>query len=79
MSDRPEDGPSFAEKVRSIGYLSTGRTRAVISEGRSHPETGAAWKKITTEAGSTTEHNTRDDRVDATVTPESVTIIRREE
>jgi hypothetical protein len=63
---------SFAEKVRSLGYLSRGRTRPRVTEGREHPETGVPWKTVTTEAGSTTEHNTRDDRVDAVARVETV-------
>jgi len=66
----------FADKVRSLGYLSRGRTRPRITEGRTHPETGVPFKTVTTEAGSTTEHATRDDRVDAIVTPETVRLVR---
>ena len=67
----------FAEKVRSLGYLSRGRTRsATVQEGRRHPETGVPFKTTITEAGRTTEHATRDDRVDAVATPQSVTVTR---
>lgn len=66
----------FADKVRSLGYLSRGRTRPRVTEGRKHPETGVAFKTVTTEAGSVTEHNTRDPRVDAVATPETVRLVR---
>lgn len=48
----------FADKVRSIGYLSRGRTRdRVISEGRAHPESGKPFKTVRDEAGNdVTEH-----------------------
>lgn len=67
----------FADKVRSLGYLSRGRTRSQrVVEGRHHPETGVAFKTTVTEAGRTTEHATRDDRVDAVATPQTVTVVR---
>lgn len=68
---------SFRDKVRSLGYLSKGRTRARVVEGRSHPETGVPFKTVVTEAGSTTEHNTKDDRVDALIVPQTVTMTRK--
>lgn len=65
----------FAEKVRSLGYLSGGRTRSArVVEGRQHPETGVPYKTTITEAGHTTEHATRDDRVDAVATVQTVTV-----
>lgn len=66
----------FADKVRSLGFLSGGRTRTRVQEGRAHPETGVPYKTTTTEAGVTTEHATRDDRVDVVARPETVTITR---
>lgn len=58
----------FAEKIRSIGFLRGGRTRARVSEGKQHPETGVPYKATTDEAGNTTtEHSTRDDRVDVQI------------
>lgn len=67
----------FADKVRSLGVLSGGRTRDTrIREGRSHPATGVPYKTTITEAGRVTEHATRDDRVDAVVTPTTVTVTR---
>lgn len=66
----------FADKVRSLGYLSRGRTRTRITEGRAHPETGVPFKTTITEAGRVTEHATADDRVDAVATPASLTVTR---
>lgn len=67
----------FAEKVRSLGYLSGGRTRSArVREGRQHPETGVPYKTTITEAGRITEHNTKDDRVDAVATPQTLTVVR---
>jgi hypothetical protein len=63
----------YRDKLLGIGVISK-RTRTQVSEGRQHPETGVAWK-ATTEPGSgltTTEHNTKDDRVDALVRPKTV-------
>lgn len=63
------------EKMRSIGVIGK-RTRTQVIEGREHPETGVPYKTTCTEAGSTTEHATRDDRVDVVARPESVTVVR---
>lgn len=65
----------FREKLLTLGVISK-RTRPVVREGREHPETGKAWKSVSTDAGTVTEHNTKDDRVDALVTPQTVTITR---
>jgi hypothetical protein len=65
----------FREKALTLGVISK-RTRPVVREGREHPETGVAWKSVSTEAGTVTEHNTADDRVDALVTPQTVTLTR---
>jgi hypothetical protein len=63
----------FAEKVRSLSITKGGRPRDTrVREGREHPETGVAYKTTITEVGRTTEHNTRDDRVDVLVTPRTV-------
>lgn len=72
---RPEHGtPIDIIKLRS---LSIGRrTRTVVREGREHPETGRPWKATTTDAGTQVEHNTKDDRVDAYVRPETLTVTR---
>lgn len=63
----------FRDKLLTIGVISR-RTRAQVQEGHHHPETGVAWKS-TTEPDSgltTTEHSTKDNRVDALVRPQSV-------
>jgi hypothetical protein len=60
--------PIDLNKLRSLGYLGLGRTRDRVVEGRSHPETGVPFKATTDELGNTTtEHATRDDRVDVHV------------
>jgi hypothetical protein len=47
----------FAEKARSVGYLSRGRTRDREESGREHPDSGKPWKSVTDELGNTvTEH-----------------------
>jgi hypothetical protein len=61
----------YRDRLLSIGVISK-RSRPVVREGREHPETGKAWKSTSDEAGTVTEHNTKDDRVDAVVTPETV-------
>jgi hypothetical protein len=66
---------AYREKLQSIGVISR-RTRPVVREGREHPDSGRPWKSVSTEAGTVTEHNTKDDRVDALVTPQTVTITR---
>lgn len=67
----------FAEKVRSLGFLSRGRTRDTrVREGRHHPDTGVPYKITETDAGRIVEHATRDDRVDAVATPTSLTVTR---
>lgn len=65
--------PIDLDKMRSLAVIGH-RTRPAVREGRHHPETGAAWKSVTTEAGTVTEHNTRDDRVDAVARPETVRV-----
>lgn len=56
--------PIDLTKLRSLAVLGR-RTRDRVVEGRSHPETGVPFKAITDQLGNTTtEHATRDDRVD---------------
>lgn len=70
---RPEHGtPIDRTRLLGVGYLSRGLTKPRIAEGRRHPETGVAYKTTHTDAGSTTEHNTRDDRVDAVARVETI-------
>lgn len=63
---------AFTERMRSIGYLSRGRTRNAVVEGREHPESGARFKATTDELGNTiTEHATPDDRQDVLIRPQT--------
>lgn len=62
------------DKLLSIGYIGR-RSRPVVRDGRHHPESGAAWKSTTDEAGTVTEHNVKGDRVDALVTPATVRMV----
>lgn len=49
--------PVDLEKLRSIGYLSRGRTRSRSASGRAHPETGLPYKATTDADGNVvTEH-----------------------
>jgi hypothetical protein len=65
--------PIDLDKMRSLGVISRRHGRPVVREGREHPETGVPWKATTDEAGTTTtEHATKDDRVDALVRPDTV-------
>lgn len=61
----------YRDRLLSIGVISK-RSRPVVREGREHPETGKAWKAVTDEAGTVTEHDTKDDRFDVLVTPQTV-------
>lgn len=61
----------YRDKLLGIGVISR-RSRPLVSEGREHPESGAAWKSTTDEAGTVTEHNVKGDRVDVLVTPQTV-------
>jgi hypothetical protein len=47
----------YRDKLLSIGYLSRGRTRARVREGRAHPESGEPFKAVKDELGNVvTEH-----------------------
>jgi hypothetical protein len=72
----PDGTPVDLAKLRSIGYLGRGRSRDRVREGRAHPETGVPFKTVTNEAGSTTEHATKDDRVDAVAFVDTVRAVR---
>lgn len=65
--------PIDLEKFRSIGVISK-RSRPVVTDGRRAD--GVRVKITETEVGRTIEHNTKDDRVDAVVTPQTVTVTR---
>jgi hypothetical protein len=52
--------PLDLARLRSIGYLSRGRTRARVREGREHPESGKPFRAVTDDLGNTvTEHGPR--------------------
>lgn len=68
-----EGTPIDLEKLRSIGVISK-RSRPTIREGRRAD--GVRVKVTETEIGRTVEHATKDDRVDAVVTPQTLTVTR---
>lgn len=70
------DDIPFAEKIRSLSFLSGGRTRLRVREGREHPETGGRWKATTDEGGTTHTEHAVGDRVDAVVRPSTVRAFR---
>lgn len=70
-----EGTPIDLEKMRSLGVIGK-RSRPQVTEGREHPETGRPWKSTSTEAGTTTEHATKDDRVDAVAKVETIRAVR---
>lgn len=61
----------YRDKLLSVGIISK-RSKPQVREGREHPESGAAWKSVTDEAGTVTEHNVKGDRVDAVARAETV-------
>jgi hypothetical protein len=65
--------PIDLEKLRSIAIIGE-RSRPVIREGRRAD--GIRVKVTETEAGRTVEHATKDDRVDAYATPQTLTVTR---
>lgn len=71
----PAGTPIDIDKLRSIGVISK-RSRPVIREGRRSD--GVRVKVTETEIGKQIEHATKDDRVDAIVTPQTVTLTRQE-
>ena len=67
----------WLERMRSVGYLSRGRTRNQVREGRAHPDSGKPYQAVTDELGSTvTEHGTPgtgvSDRQDACIRPATI-------
>lgn len=67
--------PIDLAKLRSIGVISK-RSRPVVTDARRAD--GVRVKITADESGRTVEHNTKDDRVDAYVTPATVTVTRAE-
>lgn len=73
---RPGHGtPIDVEKLRTL-QVKGDRTRPRVDEGRVHPETGVRYKTVRLPEGFTTEHATKDDRVDAVATVQTVTAKR---
>ena len=73
----------FGDKVKSIGYLSRGRTRNRVTEGRAHPDSGKPFKTTTDELGNdVTEHGKRgagvSDRQDVEIRPATLEVDLRE-
>jgi hypothetical protein len=66
-----EGTPIDLDKLRSLAVIGK-RSRDIVREGRSHPESGAPWKSITNEAGTVTEHNVKGDRQDVLARVEPV-------
>jgi hypothetical protein len=71
VAETPEE---FTDRMRSVGFLSQGRTRRLVAEGRAHPDSGRPYKATTDPdlGATTTEHATRDDRVDVTLRPKTI-------
>lgn len=65
--------PIDLAKMRSIGVISN-RTRTVVTDARRSD--GVRVKITSDETGRTIEHNTKDDRVDAIVTPQTVKVVK---
>lgn len=70
----------FADKLKTIGFLSRGRTRSREQTGREHPDSGKAFKAVTDELGNVvTEHSDPGSgvscRQDVEVRPDTVTKI----
>jgi hypothetical protein len=79
MSGTPVD----LEKLRSIGYLSRGRTQSRSKSGREHPESGEPYKATRDELGNVvTEHGAAgsgcSDRQDVNIHAETVHYDMRE-
>ena len=75
--DDEQDRAAYREKLRSIGYLSRGRTMSRSRVGRAHPESGEPYKVTRDEAGNdVTEHGRAgagvSDRQDVTIRAETV-------
>jgi len=73
----------YLEKLRSIGYLSRGRTRSRIREGRAHPDSGKLYKVTRDELGNdVTEHGDPgtgvSSRQDAHIRPETIRLDLRD-
>lgn len=73
---RPGHGtPIDLAKLRTL-QVKGDRYNPRIVEGREHPETGVRFKTVRLPEGSTTEHATKDDRVDAVARVSTVRGVR---
>jgi hypothetical protein len=69
---------AYREKLASIGFLSRGRTRPRVREGREHPESGQRWKTVTDEHGNDTTYHAASplgadtERVDVEIRPPAI-------
>lgn len=63
----------YRDKLLGIGIIGR-RSRDQVTEGRR--DDGIRWKRTENEAGSVTEHATRDDRVDAVARVDTVHAVR---
>jgi hypothetical protein len=82
MSD--EERAAYRDKLRSVGYLSRGRTMSRSRSGRAHPESGELYKTTRDELGNVvTEHGAAgsgcSDRQDVEIRPETVNIDLRQD
>jgi hypothetical protein len=71
------------EKLRSVGYLSRGRTMSRSRSGREHPDSGEPYKATKDELGNVvTEHGAAgsglSDRQDVEIRPETVNMELRQ-
>jgi hypothetical protein len=66
----PEGTPIDLDKLRSLGYLSRGRTRNHVAEGR-RPD-GVRTKATTDELGTTVTEHAKGDRQDVHVRPSTI-------
>jgi len=66
----PEDTPIDLDKLRSLGFLSRGRTAPRVREWRS--DDGERHKATTDELNSTVTQHARGDRQDVMLRPETI-------
>lgn len=71
-----EGTPIDRAKLLSVGYLSRGRTKDQVSEGRDSD--GHRFKATTDELGNTVTER-HGDRQDVTARPQTVRVVRRED
>jgi hypothetical protein len=67
----------WLEKMRTVGYLTRGRTTSRSTSGRTHPQSGEPYKTTTDELGNdVTEHGKQgsgvSDRQDVNIHPQPI-------